>query len=87
MFSVPCTVCGDLSPGYPDDDTTCPECEVSNFHGDPLRKPPRQQRPPLPWWPCERVPLPPVPDGLRALTGMHGRWHANQTSEDGADGW
>ena len=86
MFSVPCTVCGDLTPGYPDADVTCAYCE-RNFDGDPLRKPPRQQRHPLPWRPREDVVLPPVPDGLRALTGMHGRWHDNQASEDGADGW
>lgn len=71
-----CTVCGIPVPGFPDADVTCPECEGSNFHGDPLRKPPRQQRQdtPQPWWQRERLPLAPRRDGLRALTFTQGPW-------------
>ena len=71
-----CTVCGATQIGYPDDDVTCAACEVANFAGDPLRKPPKQQRreTPLPWWQRERVPLAPHRDGLRALTFIQGPW-------------
>lgn len=76
MFNVPCTICGDLTPGSPDADVTCPYCE-RNFAGDPLRHPPRQQRreTPLPWWQRERLPLAPNhADGQRALTFVQGPW-------------
>ena len=45
--------------GFPDADVTCADCEGRNFHGDPLRKPPKQQRQdtPQPWWQRERLPL------------------------------
>ena len=71
-----CTVCGVSMPGRPDADVTCHECEEANFAGDPLRKPPKQQRreTPLPWWQRERVPLAPHRDGLRALTFVQGPW-------------
>ena len=69
MVSIPCTVCGTAIPGVPDADVTCADCEQTNFGGDPLRKPPRQQRQgtPQPWWQRERLPLVPRRDGLRVL--------------------
>ena len=74
MFNVPCTVCGDLTPGYPDADVTCVYCE-RNFDGDPLRKPPKQQHHPQPWWQREQLPLDPYrPDGQRALAFIQGPW-------------
>ena len=77
MCSIPCTVCGTAVPGFPDADVTCADCEASNFAGDPLRHPPKQQRredTPQPWWRRERLPLAPRRDGLRALTCVHGPW-------------
>jgi hypothetical protein len=73
---VDCTICGTSVPGVPDADLTCPECEQANFHGDPLRKPPPQQRPQTtaPWWQRERLPLAPRRHGLRALTFVQGPW-------------
>lgn len=58
-MSATCTVCGLSMPGWPDDDVTCPWCEVQNFAGDPLRHPPRREAHPRPWWEDARLPLPP----------------------------
>ena len=66
-----CTVCRMPLPGSPDADVTCAECEDTNFGGDPLRQPPKQQRHLRPW---SRRELPPRRDGLRALTFVQGPW-------------
>lgn len=81
---VECTICGMSIHGFADSDVTCPECEQANFHGDPLRHPPRAQRHPLPWWQRERLPLAPRRDGLRALTFIQGPW--TWSPEDGVQG-
>ena len=88
MFNVPCTVCGDLTPGYPDADVTCAYCE-RNFAGDPLRHPPQRQRHPRPWWVRDRLPLAPNhADGQRALTFVQGpwTWHEDEGIVERCDG-